>query len=168
MSPYFASNSSSPRLNWTYLSTVYNLADTQKVGKIRVKQGLLYEKSMLNLYQEALMDHYRNPRNRGLIKDADFSSGRYNPACGDAVSMAGIIQGGRVKDCSFEGKGCVISQATASMLTQKAAGMALSDIQLLNADAILKLIGMRLGPTRLKCALLPLEALKEGVSSYKP
>ena len=123
---------------------------------------------MLNLYQEALMDHYRNPRNRGLIENADFFSGRYNPSCGDAVSLAGTIQDGTLAACSFEGKGCVISQATASMLTQKVVGMAVSEIANLDAAAITKLIGMSLGPTRLKCALLPLEALQGGILSCKP
>ena len=122
---------------------------------------------MLNLYQETLMDHYRNPRNHGSLTNPDFASGRYNPSCGDAISIAGRLEKGLVTACSFEGKGCVISQATASLLTQKVTGMRVGDIQSLDVDAILDLIGIMLGPTRLKCALLPLEALQGGIADLK-
>ena len=121
---------------------------------------------MLNLYHEIIMDHYQKPRNRGAIKDADFTMGRYNAACGDAVSMFGKLNDGQLSACSFEGKGCVISQATASLLTEKSKGMSVRDIQALDSDAILALLGITLGPTRLRCALLPLEALQEGVKTF--
>ncbi len=119
---------------------------------------------MNSLYQERILDYYQNPRNRGTLNAPDFSSGMVNPSCGDAVSMQGKIIGDTLELCSFEGKGCVISQATASMLCEKVAGMSIQDIQKMDAEYMLSLLGMQLGPTRLKCALLPLEALKKGLS----
>lgn len=119
----------------------------------------------MNLYQELLMDHYRNPRNRGSLEKPDISSGMVNPSCGDAVSMQATIKDGHIVACRFEGAGCVISQATASMLTEKASGSSIQEVEALDGAEMQKLIGMELGPTRLKCALLPLEALKKGLNS---
>lgn len=122
---------------------------------------------MIHMYQELLLDHYRNPRNRGALKSPDFSSGMANPSCGDAISMQGIIKGDYLEQCFFEGKGCVISQATASMLTEQAIGKPIADIMAMNAHSMQTMIGMQLGPTRLKCALLPLEALKKGIQELQ-
>lgn len=118
---------------------------------------------MKNLYQAQLLEHYQNPRNKGRLPGATFSSRKHNPSCGDAVSIEGIIEDGVVKKMMFEGVGCVISQATASMLSDKVVGMTLDEVLSLDAAAIQQLIGMQLGPTRLKCALLPLMALQEGI-----
>lgn len=118
---------------------------------------------MISLYQERILDYYRNPRNRGMLSLPDFSSGMVNPSCGDAVSLQGTVKGDRVELCVFEGKGCVISQATASMLTEQIKGKTIADIMDMDAQFMQSLIGMQLGPTRLKCALLPLEALKKGL-----
>jgi nitrogen fixation NifU-like protein len=120
-----------------------------------------------DLYQLELMDHYRNPRNNGVIEAADFSSGEYNPSCGDAVSLTGTITGQLLINVRFQGKGCVISQATASMLTEYVQGKQLSDIHAITNEDILTLIGMQLGPNRLKCALLPLFALRAGIELYQ-
>lgn len=122
---------------------------------------------MLNLYQEALMDHYRHPRNRGKLAHPDFVSGQFNPSCGDEVSFQGCIQGQKLTQLVFEGSGCVISLATASMLTQEAKNRSLKEINALDKDFIVGMIGMSLGPNRLKCALLPLEALKTGIKNYQ-
>lgn len=119
-----------------------------------------------NLYQETLMDHYRNPRNRGAIPNPDFSSGVYNPSCGDAISMEGIIAEGAIRQLVFEGKGCVISQASASLLTQKVMGYTIHDVTALDTPFMQSLVGMSLGPTRLTCALLPLQALQDGLKKY--
>lgn len=120
----------------------------------------------MNLYQDALVDHYRNPRNRGILERADFESGEDNPSCGDSVSMYGRVQDGRLSAVSFQGKGCVISQAAASMLTQKALGMDLHEIMKLDASFMRQLVGIELGPTRVRCALLALEALQKGIQEY--
>ena len=120
---------------------------------------------MMRIYQEILLDYYRNPRKRGTLKSPDFSSGVANPSCGDAISMQGVIKGDQVEDCRFEGKGCVISQATASMLAEQVMGKSAVDIMAMDAQDMQLMIGMQLGPTRLKCALLPLEALKKGIQN---
>jgi nitrogen fixation NifU-like protein len=121
---------------------------------------------MIHIYREQLLDYYRNPRKRGTLKLPDFSSGMANPSCGDAVSIQGIMKGDLIEDCLFEGRGCVISQATASMLAEHAMGKSVPDIMALDAQKMQTMIGMQLGPTRLKCALLPLETLKKGLYEY--
>jgi nitrogen fixation protein NifU and related proteins len=120
----------------------------------------------VNLYQDALVDHYRNPRNRAILEHADFQSGEDNPSCGDSVNMYGRVQDGRLVAVSFQGAGCVISQAAASMLTQKVLGMDLHEIMKLDAQFMRELVAIELGPTRVRCALLALEALHKGVQEY--
>lgn len=119
------------------------------------------------MYQEELMDHFHHPRNRGSIVDADLSAGQYNPSCGDAVSITARIDKNTITEIAFEGTGCVISQATASMLTDYVLRKTLDEAFAISPDDLLKLIKIPLGPTRLKCALLSLESLKEGIKMYR-
>ena len=121
---------------------------------------------MMNLYQELLMDHYRYPRNRGTLENPDFTSLHHNPSCGDSVQFAGHVKKNQVVSLVFQGRGCVISQATASLLSDTVTNKNIADICALDKDFVLSMIGMQLGPTRLKCALLPLQALQEGVATY--
>jgi len=120
---------------------------------------------MKNLYQEHIMDHYRSTRNRGTLEAPSFRSGSYNPSCGDAIAFQGIITDGNVERVVFEGKGCILSQAAASMLADHVRGMAVAKVLDLGADDMKKLIGIEVGPTRMKCVLLSLEALQEGIKS---
>jgi nitrogen fixation NifU-like protein len=120
----------------------------------------------VNLYQDALIDHYRNPRNQGILEHPDFTSGEDNPSCGDSVNMYGQVQNGTLVAVSFQGTGCVISQAAASMLTQKVLGMDLHEIMKIDAAFMRQLVGIELGPTRVRCALLALEALQKGIREY--
>ena len=117
----------------------------------------------MNLYREKLMDHYRYPRNQGRLTKPDFTSGEYNPSCGDSISFDGRVKNNELIEIAFEGKGCVISQATASLLSGHCKGMEINAILALEKKDMLALIGMELGPTRLRCALLPLEALQGGI-----
>lgn len=121
----------------------------------------------MKLYKEILMDHYQNPRNRGRIDNPDFATAQYNPSCGDSVSFEGVIKDDILKSLSFEGKGCVISQATASMFTEYFVGKNIDDILKVEEQEILKIIGVQLGPTRTRCALLSLIALQDGILEYK-
>ena len=121
----------------------------------------------MKLYQEELMEHYRNSPFRKRIEVADFDTGQYNPSCGDAVSMQGIIQDGVFAALAFQGKGCVISQATASILCQYALQKPVAILAAMQADELMQLIKIPLGPTRLQCALLSLHALQEGIKQYK-
>lgn len=124
------------------------------------------EKEIMDLYQQTLMDHYRYPRNRGTLESADFKSGLYNPSCGDKVSMEGCVQEGVLIQVAFEGTGCVISQATASLLTEVLVGKSIKDIVALDNEFLHTILGMELGPIRFKCALLPLQALQEGLATF--
>lgn len=109
------------------------------------------------------MEHYRNPRNREKLERPDFASGQFNPSCGDQVSIEGMREGEVITKLAFTGTGCVISQATASLLTEWCTGKTVAEIMALDAEAIQELIDMQLGPVRLKCALLPLYALHAGL-----
>lgn len=106
------------------------------------------------------MDHYRRPRNRGLIDGADFSFELHNPLCGDRIAISGMLNGSTVTQLGHEGAGCVISQAAASLLSDYFLTKTIDEIMHLDAQAICAILGMKLGPTRLKCALLPLEAMR--------
>ncbi len=120
---------------------------------------------MKDLYQERIMDHYRSTRNRGTLETPSFSSGSYNPSCGDAIAFQGIIKDGAVERVVFEGKGCILSHAAASMLADHIRGMGCDEVLALGTADMRKLIGIEVGPTRMKCVLLPLEALQEGVKN---
>lgn len=120
----------------------------------------------MNLYQEILLDHFKHPRNRGVLAHADFSSGQHNPSCGDSVSIQATVHDGKIADIVFEGKGCVISLAAASLLTEAVKGKLLSEIAQYDAEFMQQLIGMQLGPNRLQCAMLPLQALQVGIRDY--
>ena len=115
------------------------------------------------IYREVLMDHFRSPRNKTPINDPDFSSGQLNPSCGDKVYIEGCISNKKITKLYFDGIGCVVSLATASMLTEFCINKTLEQILSLSKEDIKKLVGIQLGPVRLKCALLPLQALQKGV-----
>ena len=116
------------------------------------------------LYKEELLEHYRHPRNYGELRDEAIASQSLNPSCGDQVAIYVKADGGRLAEISFTGKGCVISQAAASMLTEKVKGQLLQTILELDTAAMLGLVGIPLGPTRLRCALLSLEALHQAIA----
>ncbi len=117
---------------------------------------------MDDLYRENIIDHYQHPHNHGTIENPDISYEDSNPLCGDKIRIDMRVQDGIVRDIKFSGKGCAISQASASMLTDEILGKPLKDIQQLDKQTILDLLGIPLGPTRIKCALLSLKVLKGG------
>jgi nitrogen fixation protein NifU and related proteins len=119
-----------------------------------------------NLYKEELMDHYRHPRNYGTLDNPHITGQMVNSACGDSVSFQAYIQDNNIAELKFQASGCVISQATASLLTERCKGHTLAAIKNMTKDDITALVGIALGPTRLRCALLPLEALQTGITNY--
>lgn len=121
----------------------------------------------MNIYQEELMDHYRYPRNKGELESPDFCSELKNPSCGDEVQIKGMMRNGTIETVYFSGKGCVISQATASMVTEACKGKMADEVLLWGVSFIQGLVGISLGPVRLKCALLPLEALQQGLQAHR-
>lgn len=121
----------------------------------------------IDFYQELLLDHYKNPRNKGPLENTNFSAGDENRSCGDKISIQGIVADGVIKKLAFSGTGCVISQAAASMLTELCIGKTLDEVFALNKDDMIKLVGIQLGPVRLKCALLALQVLQKGILEFK-
>ena len=120
-----------------------------------------------DIYREIILDHYRNPRNKGKLIDADVSIHDRNPLCGDEVDIHLKVDGDNVRDIKFEGRGCAISQASASMLTEMVMGKALTSVKGLTKEDILENIGLlNLGPARIKCALLSLKVLKLAMVKY--
>lgn len=119
------------------------------------------------LYKEELLDHYRYPRNQGTLSDATVVTQTLNPSCGDQIELQVLFEGETLLRVRFTGKGCVISQAAASMLTEKIIGLSLEQLEALDKDGMLSLVGIPLGPTRLRCALLSLEAVHRAVGQYK-
>jgi nitrogen fixation protein NifU and related proteins len=117
----------------------------------------------MNLYQEKLLDHYKHPRHHGSLEHPTFSVEEYNPSCGDRVIVQGIIDNDILQQARFTGTGCVISQAATSILLDTVVGQPIDVISNLTHNDILKLIGIALGPTRIRCALLGLEALIKGI-----
>ena len=115
------------------------------------------------LYRENILDHYRHPRNRGTLEHPDITFEDANPLCGDRLRMDFQIRDGRITAVRFSGQGCSISQASASMLSEKLEGMSLDDAKKISREDVLEMLGIELGPVRLKCALLALNTLKGGV-----
>jgi nitrogen fixation NifU-like protein len=114
-----------------------------------------------DFYKEYILDHYRNPRNFGHLAVADASAEDLNPLCGDTIRMELALNDDRtVRDVKFSGKGCAISQASASMLTENIKGMKLEDVARLHQDAVLENVGIGISPSRMKCAMLGLKVLK--------
>ena len=117
----------------------------------------------MNLYQQNIIDHYKNPRNKGSIENADFIVYEVNTLCGDGVKFFISLDEKKEKiiDVKFEGEGCAISQASASMLSEELKGMTIEELNNISKEFILELLGVEINPARLKCALLSLECLKK-------
>jgi nitrogen fixation NifU-like protein len=116
-----------------------------------------------DLYRQNILDHYQTPRNYGTLENPDISAEDSNPLCGDQIRIDLRIKDGTVADVKFSGKGCAISKAAASMLTEEIMGKSLEQVKKIGKDEVLELLGIELGPVRLKCALLALKTLKVGV-----
>lgn len=119
---------------------------------------------MDNLARETILDYYRNPRNRGRLDNPTLSHQETNPTCGDVVRVEMQVEDGRVAQVRFDGRGCAISQAAASILTEMVEGKMLDEARHISEQQMLDALGIPLGHTRLKCALLGLKALKVGVN----
>jgi len=117
-----------------------------------------------DLYREIIIEHYKNPSYRGHLDPNDISFADNNPLCGDHIEInLRVDDRGSVSDARFDGHGCAISQASADLLIESVIGKSLEEIKHLNKQDILNLLGIELGPVRLKCALLSLKVLKAGV-----
>ena len=121
------------------------------------------------MYREVILDHYKNPRGHGVLEPADAHAEGLNPLCGDEVSISVRFgeDGDTIDEIAFEGRGCAISQAATSMLTEMVKGRKASEVAVLPKDELLDEIGIPLTPIRLKCAILGLGVLKVALHRAK-
>jgi nitrogen fixation protein NifU and related proteins len=121
---------------------------------------------MDDLYREEILEHYRRPHNFGTLEEPDAVHEGSNPLCGDRITMMlALSPDGRVADVAFTGRGCAISQASASMLTDEIRGRSIGDLEALGSQEVLDLLGIDISPARLKCALLSLETLQHALQA---
>ncbi len=118
-----------------------------------------------DLYREQLLDHYHNPENFGVLDNADVDIEMDNPTCGDMIHLTAHLDAeGRITEVMFEGQGCVISMASSSMFTEAIVGKKPEEISRMGLPDIQEIMGgVRLSMGRVKCALLPLNAMKQGL-----
>jgi len=115
---------------------------------------------MDDMYRDYILDHYKNPRNFGELVGATHTYHDSNPLCGDEMTMQLRISDGQIDEVHFTGKGCAISQASASILTEEIEGKTLEEVKAIDRDHVLANLGIPISPARIKCALLGLKALK--------
>src|SRR3972149_118445 len=107
---------------------------------------------MFDMYTEVILDYYRHPRNYGKLEDANASARDLNPLCGDEIEIYAKIEDGKIKDIKFHGKGCAISQAATSMLTERLKGKDIQEIKEIGKPEILEMLGIEISAVRIKCA----------------
>jgi len=118
---------------------------------------------MDDVYRQYILDHFREPHNHGRLEQPDVHAGDTNPLCGDRIELDLAVQDGRVSEVRFSGRGCAISQASASMLTERIEGATLEELRALRPADILEMLGVEIGPARQRCALLGLRVLHKGI-----
>lgn len=117
----------------------------------------------MDLYREQLLDHYHHPRGWGLVEQADIEQEAYSESCGDRLKVQAVMDGEKVKEFHFTGHGCAISMAASSLLSEYLPGKTIEEVKSLTLADIEKLIGTKLLPTRVKCAMLGLSALQTAI-----
>lgn len=118
---------------------------------------------MDDLYREHILEHFKHPRHYGDLPAATIVREEHNPLCGDQLTFYIQVAGETIQDVRFKGRGCAISQAAASMLAEELVGKSTADAKQLDKQFVLDLLGIPIGPVRLKCALLSLKAVKAGL-----
>jgi nitrogen fixation protein NifU and related proteins len=119
---------------------------------------------MDDLYRDYILEHYRRPHNFGVLEEPTAKYEGANPLCGDRITMMLGIRDGVVADVAFTGRGCAISQASASLLTDEIKGKSVDEVARLTSADVLDLIGIEISPARLKCALLSLDTLEHALA----
>ncbi len=116
-----------------------------------------------SIYREIILEHYKNPSNKGTLDPADYSYQDVNPLCGDEIRIDVRVADDHVSEIRFSGRGCAVSQASASILTEMVEGKSLDDVKAIGRDELLDEIGIPVSPARMKCAMLGLKVLKAGI-----
>lgn len=119
------------------------------------------------MYREYILQHYRSPRNSGTLEDPDIVHEDDNPLCGDEIHVEVKVEDGAVGDIKFKGQGCAISQASASIMTEKVKGLPLEDIKAMGTDEVMSWLKIPISPMRVKCAMLGLKVLQAGIHKYE-
>jgi len=121
-----------------------------------------------DMYRQQILDHYKNPRNYGEIEEATFTHVGENPMCGDTIEMDVVLDDDEevVERVAFRGDGCAISQASASMLSEQLAGMPVEELQELDRDDVIDMLGVDISPMRVKCAVLAEKVAQDGAEIY--
>jgi nitrogen fixation NifU-like protein len=117
----------------------------------------------MDMYGEIILDHFKNPKNKGLIEGADIAGEDLNPLCGDKVKISIVSKDGKVEKFGFEGEGCAISVASTSILGEKLVGMELSDLEKMENEELLEMIEVPISAGRIKCAMLGLSCIKKAI-----
>jgi len=121
-----------------------------------------------DLYRQQILDHYKNPRNYGDLDEPTFSHVGENPMCGDTIEMDVVLDDAEetIERVAFEGDGCAISQAAASMLSEQLRGMAIEELQAMDRDDMTEMLGVDISPMRVKCAVLAEKVAQDGADIY--
>lgn len=120
----------------------------------------------MNIYQENILDHYRNPRHYRTLASPSFTIDEHNPFCGDQLHFEGRIEDGKLEELTFQGGGCAISMAAASMLAEHVQGKPVAEIRDFSDAEMLEHLGVPLSPTRTKCGLLAISGVRRGLKQY--
>ena len=122
-----------------------------------------------DMYRQQILDHYKNPRNKGELEDATFSHVGENPSCGDTIRMDVKLADDEetIERVAFTGDGCAISQASASMLTDKIRGKTLGELEAMTRDDVVNMLGVDISPMRIKCAVLAEKVAQDGAKIYE-
>ena len=119
------------------------------------------------MYKENILDHYKHPHNQGQLGNADIKHTENNPLCGDVITVNLELNGHKVKDIKFMGRGCAISQSAMSMLTDEIKNKNFEEIKKISREDIVNMLGIEVGPVRTKCAVLGLVAVKNGIKEFE-
>ena len=120
-----------------------------------------------DIYRQQILDHYKNPRNHGELEDPTFSHVGENPMCGDRIELdVALDDEGRIKQVAFQGDGCAISQAAASLLSEELPGLTIEELQAMDRDDVIDLLGVDISPMRVKCAVLAEKVAQDGAEIY--
>ncbi|WP_313696061.1 Fe-S cluster assembly sulfur transfer protein SufU [Halorarum halobium] len=122
-----------------------------------------------DMYRQQILDHYKNPRNYGELEDPTFSHTGENPSCGDTITVDVKLaeDGETIEGVAFSGDGCAISQASASMLSERLHGMSLAELAELDTDDVTEMLGVDISPMRIKCAVLARQIAQDGAKLYE-